>query len=59
MMVKETKTDLVAGTLSDEDRAGFLKMMGLTQDTPAEEAEAIRQQWTDENILAAIGSGLY
>jgi hypothetical protein len=58
-MAKETKTDLIAGTLSDEDREKFLRAQGLTPETPPEEAEKIRKEWPDEDILMTIGSGLF
>lgn len=58
-MGKAVVTDLAAGTLSDEDREKFLRGMGLTENLTPEQARAIRDEWPDENILMAIGSGLF
>lgn len=47
LRANETTTDLMKGTLSREDREGFLRGWGLPDTT------------TDEEILMAMGSGLY
>lgn len=54
-----TVTNLSAGTLSNEDRELFLKGQGLAPETPEAEAAAIRAQWADDDILMAIGAGLF
>jgi len=58
-MSDEVKTDIEAGTLSNEDREQFLRTQGLTPDTPQAEAQAIRAQWPDEHILMVMGAGLF
>ncbi|MGO2933156.1 hypothetical protein [Microbacterium sp.] len=52
-------TDFRAGTLSDEDRETFLRSYGLTPETAPEEADRIRAEWPDQNILMAMEMGVY
>lgn len=58
-MTEEVETDLAAGTLSRADRELFLRARGLQEGMTAEQKQAIRDEWPDEEILMAIGSGLF
>ena len=49
----------IMGTLSDEDRAIFLKARGLKDSMTPEETATLLALWPDDEILMAIGSGLF
>lgn len=55
----EVITDLMAGTVSDEDREAFLRSVGLYESLSPLEAQAIRDEWPDRKILRVIGAGLF
>lgn len=55
---KKTVTDFEAGTLSDEDREGFLRSRGLVPGIAPEAEARLRVKWPDEDILEAMAVGL-